>query len=93
MASKTRSLSLVKKTIHPDCSVTKCVGARRTLFASQNKSRTLPEQRTRQIACERRAYTTVSKRRFATGSEQFDPRQEDRESDQVDVCIVGGGML
>jgi electron-transferring-flavoprotein dehydrogenase len=33
----------------------------------------------------------VSKRRLAKSDESFDPRQQDRESDDVDVCIVGGG--
>ncbi|MCJ1317111.1 hypothetical protein MMC15_002433 [Xylographa vitiligo] len=29
--------------------------------------------------------------KFADVDETFDPRQQDRESDEVDVCIVGGG--
>lgn len=29
---------------------------------------------------------------MATPDESFDPNSIERESDQVDVCIVGGGM-
>jgi electron-transferring-flavoprotein dehydrogenase len=32
-------------------------------------------------------------RRFADVNEDFDPQSIDRESDKVDVCIVGGGKL
>ena len=32
-------------------------------------------------------------RRFAAVVNSFDPRQQDRESDEVDVCIVGGGTF
>lgn len=30
---------------------------------------------------------------MATPDESFDPNTIERESDQVDVCIVGGGTL
>ncbi|MCJ1399453.1 hypothetical protein MMC11_002655 [Xylographa trunciseda] len=35
--------------------------------------------------------TAEMPRKFADVDEDFDPRQQDRESDEVDVCIVGGG--
>lgn len=38
-----------------------------------------------------RAFTTSVPTRLAAVNEAFDPRTIDRESDQVDVCIVGGG--
>ena len=38
-----------------------------------------------------RALTTASVQKFADVDSSFDPRQQDRESDEVDVCIVGGG--
>lgn len=42
----------------------------------------------------RRAFSISTPRRFADVSEEaFDPRSIERESDQVDVCIVGGGIL
>jgi electron-transferring-flavoprotein dehydrogenase len=33
----------------------------------------------------------VSHKRLSTSDQSYDPRQQDRESDNVDVCIVGGG--
>lgn len=39
-----------------------------------------------------RSFTTSSLRRFADVNDSLELRQQDRESDQVDVCIVGGGM-
>lgn len=39
-----------------------------------------------------RAFSAVSPRRMADVEEKFDPSAIERESDEVDVCIVGGGM-
>jgi hypothetical protein len=36
-------------------------------------------------------FSTSSHRRYATVDESLDFREQDRESDEVDVCIVGGG--
>jgi hypothetical protein len=41
----------------------------------------------------RRAISTSTPQRFADVSDNFDPKSVERESDQVDVCIVGGGMF
>lgn len=39
-----------------------------------------------------RAFTTTRINRLAdVVDESFDPKSVDRESDEVDVCIVGGG--
>ncbi|KAI9893474.1 MAG: hypothetical protein M1814_006771 [Vezdaea aestivalis] len=38
-----------------------------------------------------RFFTTTSPKPFASIDNTFDPRLPDRESDTVDVCIVGGG--
>ncbi|KAK8192707.1 hypothetical protein M8818_007879 [Zalaria obscura] len=43
------------------------------------------------IAGQRRAFTVTSRRRLATPDDSFDPSSIDREVDEVDVCIVGGG--
>ncbi|KAF2797402.1 electron transfer flavo protein-ubiquinone oxidoreductase-like protein [Melanomma pulvis-pyrius CBS 109.77] len=43
------------------------------------------------IAGQRRAISSTTRTRFADVEESFDPRQQDREVDEVDVCIVGGG--
>ncbi|MCJ1386849.1 hypothetical protein MMC17_009977 [Xylographa soralifera] len=42
-------------------------------------------------AITRHAFSNTSQQKFADVDETFDPRQQDRESDEVDVCIVGGG--
>ncbi|KAL9024883.1 MAG: hypothetical protein Q9196_006190 [Gyalolechia fulgens] len=39
----------------------------------------------------KRSFTTLPLRRFAHVDHAFDPRQQECESDEVDVCIVGGG--
>ena len=38
------------------------------------------------------AFSISIPRTFATVEDDFDPNSIERESDQVDVCIVGGGM-
>lgn len=40
---------------------------------------------------QRRAFTASVRRRLATPDDDFNPADIERESDQVDVCIVGGG--
>ena len=40
---------------------------------------------------QRRSFTNSVPHGFAEVKEDFDPSAQDRESDQVDVCIVGGG--
>lgn len=42
-------------------------------------------------AGQRRAFTTTIHRRFASVDDSLDVLHQDRESDEVDVCIVGGG--
>jgi hypothetical protein len=42
---------------------------------------------------QRRAFTAAAARQFADVTEEFDPRTIERESDEVDVCIVGGGRF
>ncbi|KAF2262803.1 electron transfer flavo protein-ubiquinone oxidoreductase [Lojkania enalia] len=43
------------------------------------------------IAGQRRALSSSVRSRYVDVDDAFDPRQQDRESDEVDVCIVGGG--
>lgn len=42
-------------------------------------------------AGQRRAFGVTARRRLASVDDDFDPTAIERESDQVDVCIVGGG--
>lgn len=39
-----------------------------------------------------RTFATSRVARMADVDESFDPASVERESDQVDVCIIGGGM-
>ncbi|KAF2644932.1 hypothetical protein P280DRAFT_183892 [Massarina eburnea CBS 473.64] len=43
------------------------------------------------IQDQRRALSSTARSRLAEHDDSFDPQQQDRESDEVDVCIVGGG--
>ncbi|MCJ1225997.1 hypothetical protein MMC12_002646 [Toensbergia leucococca] len=43
------------------------------------------------LATARRTFSCTPFRTLADVDDSFDPRQQDRESDEVDVCIVGGG--
>ncbi|KAI2627105.1 hypothetical protein GGS26DRAFT_592722 [Hypomontagnella submonticulosa] len=38
-----------------------------------------------------RAFSTTCPKYFATPEDDFDPKTIERESDEVDVCIIGGG--
>jgi hypothetical protein len=43
------------------------------------------------IAGQRRAFSNTLRTRYAQVEDAIDPRDQPRESDEVDVCIVGGG--
>src|SRR5271170_3261650 len=43
------------------------------------------------LAGQRRAFSSSLRSRYANVNDSFDPCTVDRESDEVDVCIVGGG--
>ncbi|KAJ3577483.1 hypothetical protein NPX13_g3084 [Xylaria arbuscula] len=66
--------------------------------ASYSSSPVLPPRTIRQAAAVTstpcpsvRAFSTTRPRHFASVDEGFDPATIERESDEVDVCIVGGG--
>ncbi len=42
---------------------------------------------------QRKTFSATALRSHADVGDVSDPRQQDRESDEVDVCIVGGGTL
>src|SRR5271155_5108911 len=44
------------------------------------------------IPNQQHAFSISIPQRFAVTNDTFDPKSVDRESDQVNVCIVGGGM-
>merc|ERR1712000_249311 len=59
-------------------------------FPAQRRA-TLRATRPVFVAGQRRSISASLQRRYADVDEAFDPATIDRESDEVDVCIVGGG--
>ena len=91
MASKPVCLPLVRRVSALDSQLWG-VATRRYSYFAPARRRCLFEQRRPFIpAITRHAFSTTSHHKFADVDETFDPRQQDRESDEVDVCIVGGG--
>lgn len=52
----------------------------------------LQQSRPNCLLLSRRTLSTTPWRRLADVDDSYDPRGQERESDEVDVCIVGGGM-
>lgn len=52
----------------------------------------LQQARSNCLLAIRRTLSTTPRRCLADIDDSFDPREQERESDEVDVCIVGGGM-
>ncbi len=48
-------------------------------------------RRQHHLVVSKRAFSTSSRTLYAQVEESLDFRNQERESDQVDVCIVGGG--
>ncbi|KAI4133540.1 MAG: hypothetical protein LQ347_002147, partial [Umbilicaria vellea] len=59
-------------------------------FAPARRRCLFERPRSNALVSSRRAFATTPWRRLADVNDSFDPRQQDRESDEVDVCIVGG---
>lgn len=57
----------------------------------QTTARAFPRPRPLFVAGQRRALSSSLRHRYADVEEGFDPATIDREADEVDVCIVGGG--
>ncbi|KAF2813811.1 electron transfer flavo protein-ubiquinone oxidoreductase-like protein [Mytilinidion resinicola] len=89
MASKALSSSLSRRCFNPTARLLRngprpfAAAARRTLLEAYRPAI--------YVAGQRRAITSTARSRLAEAQESFDPRQQERESDEVDVCIVGGG--
>lgn len=60
-------------------------------FASSTTRHTTYRIPSAVLAGQRRQITTTPRRKFAEVDDSFDPATIERESDSVDVCIVGGG--
>ena len=63
-------------------------------FPPTRRRRCHPQQaRSNGLLIIRRTLSTTPQRCLADIDDSFDPREQERESDEVDVCIVGGGMF
>ena len=101
MASKSAVLPLLRRELAPSSPRLTRAASSWTLSAIRRpgSSGSSPASRTRDArlaALHRqttRLFSQSSIRSLATENDNFDPRQVDRESDEVDVCIVGGGKL
>src|SRR6266536_1942819 len=92
MASKGRSIvsPLFRRSIAPRPTR---LPRRTFLTQSQQRPRYLACQTNASLLYTNRGFSTTPRPRYADGDESFDPRLQDRESDEVDVCIVGGGAI
>ena len=59
----------------------------------RNSTWTRPRASLPRFIASQRSFSISIPRRFADVHDEFDPRSIERESDEVDVCIVGGGEL
>ncbi|KAK0707399.1 hypothetical protein B0H67DRAFT_602728 [Lasiosphaeris hirsuta] len=60
-------------------------------FRSRTRRPSARQSCSNRTAPSARPLSTTPARRFADADESFDPQTVERESDEVDVCIVGGG--
>ncbi|MCJ1431399.1 hypothetical protein MMC27_000751 [Xylographa pallens] len=91
MAPKSLCLTLVRRVSALDSQLWGIATRRYSYFAPARRRCLYDRRRPFNPAITRNAFSTTSQQRFADVDETFDPRQQDRESDEVDVCIVGGG--
>ncbi|KAK8195723.1 electron transfer flavoprotein-ubiquinone oxidoreductase-like protein [Phyllosticta capitalensis] len=97
MASRIASSSLLRRSLATDSPnalrLATRSAAKRSAPATCSAARCLFEtyRPALRIAGQRRAFSSTARARLADVDDDFDPSTIDRESDQVDVCIVGGG--
>ena len=91
MAPKSLCLTLVNRVSALDSQLWGIATRKYSYFAPARRRCLYDRVRSFNPAITRLAFSTTSMQKFADVDETFDPRQQDRESDEVDVCIVGGG--
>lgn len=92
MPSKTPVSSLARRTLAT--SKVYLLPTRRAYshFPPTRRRCLLQQSRHNCLLINRGTFSTTPWRGLADVDASFDPRERDRESDEVDVCIVGGGM-
>ena len=92
MASKLICSPFIRRTSIIDDQCLRLASRRYSQFAPARR-RCVYERRRLPVTPYKQAFSTTIRRRLASVEERkIDPRLLDRESDEVDVCIVGGGM-
>ncbi|MCJ1281657.1 hypothetical protein MMC26_000978, partial [Xylographa opegraphella] len=91
MASKSLGLPLVRRVSALDNQLWGIATRRYSYFAPARRRCLYDRRSPFSPTITRHTFSTTSQQKFADVDETFDPRQQDRESDEVDVCIVGGG--
>ncbi|KAF9697383.1 hypothetical protein EKO04_004832 [Ascochyta lentis] len=90
MASRTVPASLTRRLLATP-RATRLPARSFTCAASRTRSLTELCRPAIRIAGQRRAFSSTPRARLATEDDTFDPRSVEREVDEVDVLIVGGG--
>ena len=91
MASKSPCLALVRRVSALDSQFWGTAIRRYSYFAPARRRDLYERRKPISPVFSKRSFSNTSQQRLADVDESFDPRQQDRESDEVDVCIVGGG--
>jgi len=92
MASKSICAPIIRRTSVFDSRCLRLASRRYSHFAPARR-RCVSEQRRLSVIPYNRCLSTTPRLRLASVEErEIDPWQLDRESDEVDVCIVGGGV-
>lgn len=90
MASRVASPLLLRRTL-ASTSTSRCQTTPRAIHTLRTSSPLAAYRPALRIAGRRRAFSNTARTRFATQDDSYNPLRQERESDQVDVCIVGGG--
>ncbi|SLM34876.1 electron transfer flavoprotein-ubiquinone oxidoreductase [Lasallia pustulata] len=91
MPPKPLSVSLARRALTQSKSAPRFATAAYSQFAPARRRCLFERPRSNALVSCRRTFFTTPWRRLADIDDSFDPRQQERESDEVDVCIVGGG--
>ncbi|KAJ5638346.1 hypothetical protein N7490_008225 [Penicillium lividum] len=92
MASKSAILPLLRREMRSSMRIARATPSVSSALSSAHPARPLSRVvRTTFAFPQTRAFSQSVVRRFTDENGNFDPRKLDRESDEVDVCIVGGG--
>lgn len=93
MRSRLPEISLANRRLTTSTGLLQIPKRARSHFPPARRRRLLQQWMPNAPLTQRKAFSTTALRSRADAKDVFDPRQQDRESDEVDVCIVGGGTF